>query len=140
MPSFSSSLMDKQGRPRRNSAGNVDLRPIPRYRKGNDARAEAQRQAIEKGKETRRQKKLLANHQQYVMERPRRSSETSSTPGTFLALLLIVSDGYQLPSPKIRPGRENETICRTLRPNLRSRKKGHGTVCRKRTCRNRGLD
>ena len=41
---FSSRLMDKQGRPRRSCAGKVDLRSIPRYRKGNDARAEAQRQ------------------------------------------------------------------------------------------------
>ena len=61
-------------------------------------------QAIEKGKETRRQKKLLANHQQYVMERPRRSSEAFSTPGILLALcflsLTVVSCHFGKYSPE----------------------------------------
>jgi CRISPR/Cas system-associated endonuclease Cas3-HD len=42
--------MNKQGRPRRKCAGKVDLRPVPRYSKGNDSRAERRRLAWEKKK------------------------------------------------------------------------------------------
>ncbi len=43
-------------------------------------------EALEKARLTRTLKKKLVNHQQYVMDRPRRSSDVSSTPGTCFLL------------------------------------------------------